>query len=178
MAGDRLSENKTRLPGMLSVEDLGDFVHHDQVRTVIVAFTDHFGRLLGKRFEAEIFLKSVCEHGTHACDYLLANDMEMTPVSGYRFANWERGYGDFHLAPDRNTLRLASWLEGRQETGFNSPTTRIRSTIVRIHRQLFPPVPVLSNCCKSNSLIQAAATTSSISAPPSISATPRRILPR
>jgi glutamine synthetase len=111
MAGDRLSENKILLRGMLSVEDLGDLVDRDQVRTVIVAFTDHFGRLLGKRFEAEIFLKSVCEHGTHACDYLLANDMEMAPVSGYRFANWERGYGDFHLVPDRNTLRLAGWLE-------------------------------------------------------------------
>lgn len=111
MAGDGLSETKIRLRGMLSIEHLKDLVQRDEVRTVIVAFADHFGRLLGKRFDAEIFLESVLEHGTHACDYLLANDMEMTPVSGYRFANWERGYGDFHLVPDRNTLRLASWLD-------------------------------------------------------------------
>jgi glutamine synthetase len=111
MSGDRLNETKTRVLGMLGVEDLGDLVEHDQIRTVIVAFTDHFGRLLGKRFDAEMFLENVCAHGTHACDYLLANDMEMVPVRGYRFANWERGYGDFHLAPDRNTLRRASWLE-------------------------------------------------------------------
>jgi glutamine synthetase len=111
MSGDRLSETKTRMHGMLSLEDLRDLVQRDQVRTVIVGFTDHFGRLLGKRFDAEIFLESVWEHGTHACDYLLANDMEMTPVSGYRFANWVRGYGDFHLVPDPSTLRLASWLE-------------------------------------------------------------------
>ncbi len=96
---------------MLSVEELRELVQHDQVRTVIVAFTDHYGRLLGKRFDGEVFLENVCDHGTHACDYLLANDMEMTPVGGYRFANWERGYGDFHLVPDRDTLRLASWIE-------------------------------------------------------------------
>ncbi len=111
MSDDQLSATKIRLPGMLIVEELRDLVQRDQVRTVIVAFTDHCGRLLGKRFDAEVFLESVWDHGTHACDYLLANDMEMTPVSGYRFANWERGYGDFHLAPDQNTFRLASWLE-------------------------------------------------------------------
>jgi glutamine synthetase len=111
MSGGSLTETKTRLAGMLSLEVLKDLVHSDEVRTVIVAFTDHCGRLIGKRFEAEIFLESVCEHGTHACDYLLANDMEMVPVSGYRFANWERGYGDFHLVPDAGTLRLANWLE-------------------------------------------------------------------
>jgi len=109
--GDSLSENKPRLARLLSIEELRELVQHDQVRTVIVAFTDHYGRLLGKRFDGEIFLDSVWDHGTHACDYLLANDMEMTPVGGYRFANWERGYGDFHLVPDLGTLRLASWIE-------------------------------------------------------------------
>ena len=49
--------------------------------------------------------------GTHACNYLLTSDMEMEPVPGYDFANWELGYGDFHLAPHLDTLRLASWLE-------------------------------------------------------------------
>jgi glutamine synthetase len=37
--------------------------------------------------------------------------MEMEPVPGYKFANWELGYGDFHLVPDLSTLRIASWLE-------------------------------------------------------------------
>ncbi len=37
--------------------------------------------------------------------------MEMEPVPGYTFANWEQGYGDFHLVPDLDTLRVASWLE-------------------------------------------------------------------
>jgi glutamine synthetase len=47
----------------------------------------------------------------HACDYLLASDMEMTPVAGYSYTSWEKGYGDFRLKPDLSTLRVASWLE-------------------------------------------------------------------
>jgi glutamine synthetase len=50
-------------------------------------------------------------HGTHGCNYLMTVDMEMEPVPGYHFANWERGYGDFHLVPDMDTLRVADWLD-------------------------------------------------------------------
>ncbi len=82
-----------------------------EIDTVLVGFPDHYGRLMGKRFEAEYFLEQVAEHGTHGCDYLLTTDMEMEPVQGYRFANWELGYGDFHLVPDLATLRPATWLE-------------------------------------------------------------------
>jgi glutamine synthetase len=37
--------------------------------------------------------------------------MEMDPVAGYEFANWQKGYGDFQLVPDLATLRIASWLD-------------------------------------------------------------------
>ncbi len=37
--------------------------------------------------------------------------MEMEPVPGYSYANWEQGYGDFHLVPDLETLCVASWLD-------------------------------------------------------------------
>src|SRR2546430_16442779 len=37
--------------------------------------------------------------------------MEMGPVLGYRFASWERGYGDVRCVPDLSTLRRATWLE-------------------------------------------------------------------
>ena len=37
--------------------------------------------------------------------------MEMEPVPGYQFANWERGYGDFHMKADLSTLRRATWLD-------------------------------------------------------------------
>src|SRR5262245_24939808 len=77
----------------------------------MVGFTDHYGRLLGKRYDAEMFIEETAAHGTHACDYLLTTDMEMDPTPGYRFANWQKGYGDFHLVPDLGTLSVASWLE-------------------------------------------------------------------
>jgi glutamine synthetase len=53
----------------------------------------------------------VAAAGTHGCDYLLTTDMEMEPVPGYDFANWELGYGDVHLVPDLATLRRADWLD-------------------------------------------------------------------
>ena len=97
--------------GMLDLSSLRERVKNEEIETVIVAFTDHYGRLMGKRFDAEFYLKSGADAGTHACDYLLTTDMEMEPVPGYSFANWELGYGDFHLVPDPDTLRIASWLD-------------------------------------------------------------------
>jgi glutamine synthetase len=96
---------------MLELGQLRAMVEKGEVETVIAGFTDHYGRLMGKRFDAEMFVGEVATGGGHACDYLLTVDMEMEPVPGYRFANWELGYGDFHLVPDLATLRLASWLE-------------------------------------------------------------------
>jgi len=97
--------------GMLTRSELAERVEAGALETVVVAFTDHYGRLMGKRFDARFFLAEVLAHGAHACDYLLTVDVEMNPVPGYAFANWERGYGDFHLVPDLATLRVASWLE-------------------------------------------------------------------
>ncbi len=98
-------------PGMWTLKGLGDAVEAGSIDTVLVVFTDLYGRFVGKRFDAEFFIESAAVDGTHGCDYLLAVDMEMEPVPGYRFANWERGYGDVHLVPDLSTLRRASWLE-------------------------------------------------------------------
>ena len=95
----------------MKIDELAKLVAAGEVETVLVAFTDHYGRLLGKRFDAEMFVEQIAAQGAHACDYLLTVDMEMEPVPGYRFANWELGYGDFHLVPDLATLRPATWLE-------------------------------------------------------------------
>jgi glutamine synthetase len=96
---------------MLQVEELRGLVAKGEIETVVAGFTDPYGRLMGKRFDAEMFVEEICEGGAHACDYLLTVDMEMEPVPGYRFANWALGYGDVHLVPDLATLRVASWLE-------------------------------------------------------------------
>ena len=101
----------TQIQGMLTLDELAAAARQDAIDTVILAFSDHYGRLLGKRLDADYFLETAARQGTHACDYLLTTDMEMEPVPGYRFANWELGYGDFHLAPDLATLRRTSWLE-------------------------------------------------------------------
>src|SRR3954452_25250710 len=83
-----------------------------EIDTVIVAFPDVFGRLIGKRFTGQVFLESVAEHGTHACNYLLAVDIEMEPMSGFNLANWEKGFGDFEMRPDLATLRALPWQAG------------------------------------------------------------------
>ena len=101
----------TTLEGMLTTDELKTLVSAGHIETVLVVFTDPYGRFMGKRFDAGFFLDDALAHGAHACDYLLTVDMEMTPVPGYRFANWEKGYGDVHLVPDLSTLRIASWLE-------------------------------------------------------------------
>jgi glutamine synthetase len=100
-----------KVKGKLSVKQLKKKIKKGQIETVIIAFTDHYGRLVGKRFDADFFLESALENGTHGCDYLLTTDMEMEPIPGYKFANWELGYGDFHLVPDLNSLRMATWLD-------------------------------------------------------------------
>lgn len=97
--------------GMMTLDQLTKLVRGHDIDTVLVVFTDLYGRFMGKRFDADFFLADIAKAGTHGCDYLLTVDMEMEPVPGYRYANWERGYGDFHLVPDISTLRLASWLD-------------------------------------------------------------------
>ena len=98
---------------MLSLKQLAAAVGDGSVDTVIAAFTDMQGRLLGKRLDADYFLSSADKgEAVEGCNYLLAVEMEMDPVPGYEMASWERGYGDFDLVPDLATLREIPWLEG------------------------------------------------------------------
>jgi glutamine synthetase len=99
------------MAGKLSFEELIAGVRSGAIDTVLVAMVDMQGRLIGKRFQAEYFLDNA-HHETHACDYLLANDIDMEPVPGYAAASWDKGYGDFVLKPDLSTLRKLPWLEG------------------------------------------------------------------
>ena len=87
----------------MDVAELKAAVAADEIDTVVVAFADPYGRLMGKRFDADFFIGDALDHGTHSCNYLLTADMEMEPVPGYRYASWDLGYGDFHLVPDQDT---------------------------------------------------------------------------
>src|SRR6202521_3741323 len=97
---------------MLELGDLTKRITEGSIDTVVVAFPDMQGRPVGKRVTGRFFLDHVLEHGIEACDYLLAVDVDMEPLTGYRFTNWESGYGDVVAKPDLATLRLLPWLEG------------------------------------------------------------------
>ncbi len=96
----------------LSVDRLREAVSDGTIDTVVLAIVDIQGRLQGKRLDARYFVDDVLEHGTEGCNYLLAVDVEMNTVDGYAISSWERGYGDFVMAPDLSTLRTLSWLPG------------------------------------------------------------------
>jgi glutamine synthetase len=98
--------------GRLDLDDLGRAVEAGEIHTVVTAFPDLYGRLVGKRIQGRFFLEEVAGDGMHVCDYLLACDMEMDPTPGYGFTSWESGYGDLHAVPDLGSLRRAAWLEG------------------------------------------------------------------
>ena len=99
------------MAGNLGFDELKAAVKAGSIDTVLVAMVDMQGRLIGKRFQGEYFVDGAHKE-THACDYLLANDIDMEPVPGYAAANWEKGYGDFIMKPDLGTLRRTPWLPG------------------------------------------------------------------
>lgn len=99
------------MPSNLSLDRLKELVGAGEIDTVLVCQVDMQGRLMGKRFHAQFFLDSAIDE-THSCNYLLATDMEMEPVVGYKATSWQAGYGDYIMKPDLSTLRLTPWLEG------------------------------------------------------------------
>jgi len=96
----------------MELADLRKAADRGEIDTVLLAFTDMQGRLQGKRFHPAHFLEAIVDHGAEACNYLLAVDVEMNTVDGYAMASWGRGYGDFEMRPDLDTLRLVPWQEG------------------------------------------------------------------
>ena len=96
----------------MTLDELKQAVADGTVDTVLLAIADMEGRLQGKRLTASHFLSDVLEHGAEGCNYLLAVDVDMETVGGYAMASWERGYGDFQMVPDLDTLRPVPWHEG------------------------------------------------------------------
>lgn len=96
--------------GNLTLEELTADVASGAIDTVLVAFTDMQGRLVGKRLSARLFVEDAAAHGAECCNYLLAVDVDMNTVEGYAMSSWSRGYGDMVMVPDLATLRRAPWL--------------------------------------------------------------------
>ena len=99
------------MAGALTFEDLKEAVAVGDIDTVLAVQVDMQGRLMGKRFHANYFVDSAWEE-THSCNYLLATDMEMSTIDGYKATSWAKGYGDYTMKPDLSTLRRIPWLEG------------------------------------------------------------------
>ena len=96
----------------MTLDELRKAIEDGEVDTVLLTIADMEGRLQGKRLTAPHFLDEVVEHGAEGCNYLLAVDVDMETVAGYEMSSWERGYGDFVMKPDFDTLRPVPWHEG------------------------------------------------------------------
>lgn len=135
----------------LTIDRLKELVSNGEIDTVLVCQVDMQGRLMGKRFHAQFFLDSAIEE-THSCNYLLATDMEMETVEGYKATSWQAGYGDYLMKPDLTTLCLTPWLEGTamvicdlldQKTHENiphSPRAILRKQIDRLEEMGLKPM--------------------------------------
>src|ERR1700737_2463063 len=140
------------MQGRIDLETLKRMVADGDIETVIAVFPDMYGRLVGKRFNARYFVEEVAGEGMHACDYLLACDIDMDPVPGYAFTSWAKGYGDFRPVPDFDTLRIASWqdktalvlcdvyYENRRELVPLAPRSMLRRQVARAAERGFTPM--------------------------------------
>jgi glutamine synthetase len=100
------------MPGNLSVAELSAAIDSGEIDTVIVAFADAQGRLVGKRVSGRMWQDVVLPDGAEACNYLLSVDVDVNTVEGYAMSSWEKGYGDMVLMPDTATLRRIPWQPG------------------------------------------------------------------
>ena len=107
--------------GLIDLPTLDRLVADGQIDTVVVAFTDVHGRLMGKRVTGRFFLDhvvgspapdgSATGEGIEACNYLMTVDVDMNVIAGFEYSDWEGGYGDFRGRPDLSTLRVTPWLD-------------------------------------------------------------------
>ncbi|MFT3854017.1 MAG: glutamine synthetase family protein [Ilumatobacteraceae bacterium] len=101
------------MPGrpIVTREDLEAMIRGGEIDTVVMAFPDLQGRMVGKRTTGRFFLDHVADDGTENCDYLIACDLDNEPVPGYRFTSYEQGYGDMLARADWSTVRVTPWVE-------------------------------------------------------------------
>jgi glutamine synthetase len=130
--------------GYITQPDLQVLYDKGQIDTVVMAFTDMQGRLIGKRIAARHFLENISHHGAECCNYLLAVDVENNTIQGYELASWDTGYGDMVMMPDMSTLRMTPWLPGSvmvttdlvatsHEQIPQSPRSVLKAQIARLH---------------------------------------------
>jgi glutamine synthetase len=139
------------MPANLTFDALKAAVVSGEIDTVLTCIVDMQGRLMGKRFHAQHFVDGGFEE-THGCNYLLATDIEMNTVQGYRATSWAAGYGDYVHKPDLSTLRRVPWLPGTamvmcdvldhhtHEEVPHSPRAVLKRQVARARAMGFEPV--------------------------------------
>jgi glutamine synthetase len=95
----------------VSPEQLAADIASGAIDTVVAAFSDHQGRLVGKRTDGDFYLDTVAREGTENCDYLIACDLDNNPIPGFRWASYDQGYGDMRGIVDTSTLRYLPWID-------------------------------------------------------------------
>ncbi len=95
----------------IPIDQLRADVQSGFIDTVLAVFGDHAGRLVGKRTDGEFFFETVLHEGTENCDYLIACDLDNTPIPGFRWASYDQGYGDMRGVVDTATIRYLPWLD-------------------------------------------------------------------
>ncbi|MFH9969285.1 hypothetical protein ACH4PR_49960, partial [Streptomyces mirabilis] len=95
----------------LTRDRLGELVQAHEINTVMLGVPDLMGRLKGKSFDALHFLTQL-PAGSEMCAYILASDVNMTPLDGFGLTGWHEGYGDLRVVPDLGAIRRLSYLPG------------------------------------------------------------------
>ena len=96
----------------LTRKELVSRIESGEIDSVIMAFPDRYGRLVGKRTSGQHFVDHVADHGTENCDYLLTCDLDNQPIDGFGFSSFDKGYGDMVARPDWRTIRILPWVSG------------------------------------------------------------------
>jgi glutamine synthetase len=123
----------------LSVDDLGSGGY----RTVVVMSADVTGRLVGKRFAPDVFVRLLGE-GVALSSCVLGWDIDQWPGPAQAYTGHHTGWHDVRLVPDLATLRPAAWLDrtaicvadfvemGRDERVPVAPRTILRRQVERL----------------------------------------------
>ncbi|WP_416975808.1 glutamine synthetase family protein [Streptomyces sp. 4F14] len=93
----------------VAFSDLCEEVAAGLIDTVLLAVPDLLGRLKGKRYDAEYFVRRVAKKGAGMCAYVLATDVEMSPADGFALTSWEHGYQDLLVRPELTSIRMMPW---------------------------------------------------------------------
>ena len=120
------------------------------IRTVVVTSADVTGRLVGKRFGAELFGR-LMDEGVPLSSCVLGWDLDQWPGPEQAYTGHHTGWHDVRLVPDLATLRPAAWLEataicvadfvemGRDESVEVAPRTILRRQVERFAAAGFTP---------------------------------------